>query len=188
MMALLILLMLIILFFVVQFEFNTSLRFNLLSNTGKLTVQFFNIKVIDCFFCFKKGYIEIQSKYSQRFLPFKLDYKSIKEVSKLDDFIFSKIYFKKVKVLLNVGIKNDAFKTAMLSGLLNVLSSNMLIALKNAKTEVLESIKIYDNFEKTEFKGTIKCKISISIIDIIWCIVENIAYKQIYKNSIKNNE
>lgn len=183
---LLLILITIIVLIVIQFDLNGKITYNAISNTGSICVKLLGLKIINKYFSFKKGYIEIISKNKQKLIPFVINRESIKEVSKLDDFIFSKIYFKKVNVYFNYGIKDKAFETALLGGLINTIVSNLLIKLKNSKNEVLESIKVYNEFDKTIFNFALKCKISISLIDLVWCFAENIAYKQIYKNSIEN--
>lgn len=186
--GLLILLVVILIVVVVQFELRAKLSFNAILNGGTITVKFLGIKIINYYFTFKKGYIHLQSKKNQKFIPLEFTTEGIKQVSKIDDFIFSKIFFKRVDVFINVGIKEKAYETAMITGFLNVILSNLLIYLKNSKSEVIETIKIYSEFDKSVFNIALKCKISISLIDLIWCVIENIAYKQIYKNSIENNE
>lgn len=185
---LLILLIILLVIFVLQFDLKVKFNYNLISNTGKLTVKLFGLTIIRYYLTFKKGCIEVISKRTQKFIPFEFTRESFDEVSKLDDFIFSKIFFKRVSIFINVGIENDAYKTAIISGFLNTFLTNLLIYLKNAKNEVLERIHIYNDFNKTNFNFSLKCKISISIIDFIWCIVENIAYKQIFKNTNNKNE
>ncbi len=185
---LLIFLFLLLVALVLQIDLKGKCTYNAISNTGHLEVRLFCFRIINLRYSIKKGYIEFLSKNSQKFLPIDFSPQTIKEVSKLDDFIFSKIYFKKISVFINIGIKDKAFETALLSGFLNTILISALTILKNAKSEVLEMVKIYNEFNKDEFNINVKCKISISIIDLIWCFVENIAYKQIYRNTIKNNE
>lgn len=94
--------------------------------------------------------------------------------------IINEIMFKEINVLFSGGVKNDAFKTSILCGRVNVLTSEVfkMITYKNKKAKLfLNSIP---NFNDDDFEMIIDVKINITIFNIIKAFVLTIFKRWIY--------
>ena len=161
--------------------------FNIKNNTGKLQLKFMFIKIFDYKISIVHQNLKLTSKKGKsKFMPIEFSQESIQSYTDFEGIIFRKIYFKTIAIYFNFGLKSDAFASSMVVGTIDIASKILFSFLKTKKSEVLLKLKTYPSFKSNVIKIGFKAKISISVFDFVWSLMEAVVTKQI--NSIKNKK
>ena len=181
----------IIAFFIIVFTFQLTMKlkvfFNIKNNTGKLQLKFINIKIFDYDISIISKCLRLTNKRGKnKYLPIEFNETSIQNYNDFESILFRKIYFKKFSLFFNFGLKNDAFASALVCGYVDIFAKIFYSIFKTKKSEVIAKLKIYPSFNNNVIKFGIKAKISLSIFDFIWSLIEALLTKQV--RSIKYRE
>ena len=178
---------LFLILFCVQLTMKMKVFFNIKNNTGKLQLKFMFIKIFDYKISIVHQNLKLTNKKGKsKFMPIEFSQESIQNYTDFEGIIFRKIYFKTIAVYFNFGLKSDAFASSMVVGTIDIVSKILYSFLKTKKSEVLLKLKTYPSFKSNVIKIGFKAKISISVFDFVWSLMEAVVTKQI--NSIKNKK
>ncbi len=165
--------LILFIFLVFQLTIKAKIFFNVKNNIGKLKVCFVGIKIFDYTLSIKSRCIKITNKKGKsKYLPIELDKESIKEYTHFQNILFRKIYFKRLGIFFNFGLKQNAFASAIVCGYVDILSKIAYTVFKTKKSETIMNLKVYPTFEKNVIKFGFKAKISLSIFDLLWSYAE----------------
>ena len=166
-------LIIILTIFSVQLTMKLKVYFNIKNNTGKLQLKFINIKIFDYKISLQSQCLCLTNKKGKnKYLPIELNQQSIQNYTDFESILFRKIYFKRLSIYFNFGLKSNAFASAMICGYADVFSKILYSILKTKKSEVIMRLKIFPSFNNNVIKFGIKAKISLSVFDLIWSFIE----------------
>lgn len=170
----------IIIIFVFQLTIKLKIFFNVKKNRGKLQLKFIGIKIFDYDICFKYKCLKLTAKNGKsKYFPFELNKQTFENYANFQSLIFRKIYFKTISIYFNFGVENDAFLSAMVCGYVDVFSKIFYSIFNSKKSEVKLKLKVYPSFSTNVIKIGFKVKISLSIYDLLWSLLETLSNKHI---------
>ena len=146
--------------------------YSLDNNAGKFVFKIFNKEIKLLSFQFEKFGIAIFTKKSKKFIAFEF------EVNKRKLVYFENLFFQfkdKIKIkymAFNSKIGTlDAFKTAMIIGVLNQLFYSFFSYMKNDKQTATLIVDGKPEWEKKVFEISICFNLTVSIFEILYCLL-----------------
>lgn len=149
------------------------ITFNLQSKSGVLCLYIFGIKILYYLYQLQGKTIILKNQKQTKQKSLSFEDKDLLFVENLSKQIKDKTRLKDLYVFYNLGA-GDAFLSAMLGGILNVVVLTFFTSLKSKKPTA--SLGIYDtiSYNKTLFEIALKGKISISLIDIVYSLLNSV--------------
>lgn len=182
---------LLILFFLILFiipiKINIKLTYDTYKNRGVIgfRILFFKMRLMS----FKiKGYsIQIKSRNTkkQQELELTVDRKKLMYIKRLLAQLRDKLKISYMKMYTTIGFE-DAFKSALASGVVTNLSYSAFSFIKNFKQTSSISVKTKTEFNKDIFRTRINFKVSINILDLFYCLL--FAFVQTRRSNIHEQE
>ena len=147
--------------------------FNLQSKSGVICLYLFGIKLLYYLYEIQGKTIVLTNQKQTKETSLSLENNDLLFVQILSNQIKNKTRLKQFYVFYNLGA-GDAFVSALLGGLLNVAALTFFTTIKNKKPTA--SLGIYDtiSYNKTLFEIALKGKISISLIDIAYSLLNSV--------------
>lgn len=169
------LLWLILIFFILLFIFplsiNMKISYDPYKNKGVFGIGLFNFKILFSSFKFEGLGIQIKSRAKNRKeVEIKANKKDIIYIQRLIAQFRDKLRVKSM-ILNCVAGQKDAFKSAMLSGLVNTITYGVFAFIKNFKQTGSLKVKTKTEFNKKILKFRINFKLSICLLDLIYCLL-----------------
>lgn len=168
---LLIPLFLILLFFM-PVLLHARLSFNLQSKSGAICLYLFGIKLFYYLYQIDGKTIILKNQKQTKEKSLSLENNDLLFLQILSKQIKDKTRLKQLYVFYNLGA-GDAFASAVLGGMLNIAVLTFFTTIKSKKPTA--SLGIYDtiSYNKTLFEVAIKGKISISLIDVAYSLLNS---------------
>lgn len=177
--------------FFVPINYKAKVKYDALKNSGKIQIKLFKLTVIYFDFTIEKGFIELTSKKKRKKIlaPIILDSKG----GFLSETDFVSLLIKKIRIqqgaiYANFGAKTDAFVTAMIVGLIKIITSILGSIIKSKKTKSKLKNKIYPSYTKDELVVCFKASIKISIFQVLTAFFQSIIGKIKLNKEIMQNE
>lgn len=174
---------LIAFFLVYQFNLSGRIKYDLLQNNGHIAIRILKFNIINLNFKIKNGYLEITDKKGKtKFMPLEIG-KNKNQIleSELELIILKRIHLKKLLIYFNNGFKDSAFFTSILTGFVNILSNCFLSYISSTKKNCKYICKTYCDYNKNVLKLGFKINFSITILDLLFSILEYIFANKIVK-------
>ncbi len=161
-----------VLIFIVPIKMKIRLSYDLLKNRGVLGfgILFFKMRILS--FKFKNMGLEIKSrsKKEKKEVELKIDKEELIYNERLLAQFRDKLKIRKLTFKATLGM-GDAFKTAMVSGLLNILIVNLFIFIKNFKQTTSVKVGTKPEYNKELFRFKSQAEVSISLFDLLFCFL-----------------
>ena len=139
--------LIILLFFPLFFQFRFYI--NVIKNLGVISLSFLFIPIISFQFRIKPKFITIFKKKTEKDVF--IDFKNFGVILLFYNLVFKKLKIFKSFVFGEIGIKNDAFKSAILSGVSITLFNSFLSFLHNNKKSNAQYV-CKTKFDENQFK------------------------------------
>ncbi len=164
---LLIVLFLLILLIIPLF-FRIYLSFDPLNNEGMVVIKLFFINIVYFSFQLTINGIIIRTKKERKQLEYKFSDPKIKFYELLTLQLKQKVKLKYINIYSKIGT-GDAYHSAMLSGLINIIYHIFSSYLKNLKYSTSISVNSQTLFNEKVIKLKFYCNASICLFDILYC-------------------
>ena len=172
-------------------NYKAKVKYDALKNSGKIQIKLFKLTVIYFDFTIEKGFIELISKKKRKKIlaPIILDSKG----GFLSETDFVSLLIKKIRIqqgtiYANFGAKTDAFATAMIVGLIKIITSILGSIIKSKKIKSKLKNKIYPSYTKDKLVVCFKASIKISIFQVLTAFFQSIIGKIKLNKEIMQNE
>jgi hypothetical protein len=161
-----------VLVIIVPIKMHIRLSYNLHSNRGILGFKVLFFKKRISTFKFKNMTLQIKNRNAKKKkeVEVKIEKEELLYTKRLVAQFRDKLKIKNLNFIASVGT-GDAFESAMLSGLINILVTNVFIFIKNFKQTVGVEVKTKPYFNKEMFKFKTDMIISISLFDLVFCFL-----------------
>lgn len=159
-----------------------------LKNSGMIIMKLWFITITYLSFQLKTNSIIIRSKKERIQIEYQYEDPKLKFYEYFYLQLRHKLKLKYLDIYSEIGT-GDAFHSAMLSAVMNIIYKIIGSYIKNAKFSSSIVVNTKTEFNKPAFSISIFSKASISIFDIIYCLFITLFYedkKITYKNTIKN--
>ncbi|MBP5651622.1 MAG: hypothetical protein J6X00_03035 [Clostridia bacterium] len=115
-------------------------------------------------------------------LHIKLNFKhnSFKYFKSVVEEIIGKIYLQRIELSSNVGVKENAYYTSLITGYNNTLFSSMQSYIKSRNLDVKLNFIINTNWFENRLSILSNAVVYISIYDIIWCVMYVLIKRRTY--------
>jgi len=167
----------VILFFLVflPIPIRIKLFYNILCNHGFITIQLFSkFRFKEELYLSGHKVILVQKNGKTKEIDFKPeDQTIISFYENLQKALLKKMIVKKFFLFITIGIRDNAFLTAMLSGTIQTAISIFFSYLSVKKNDSRTITEVNTNFKEEQFSFVWKAKINISIISILFAILES---------------
>lgn len=177
--------------FFVPINYKAKVVYDALKNRGKIQIKLFKLTIIYFDFSIEKGFIELTSRKKKKKIlaPIILDSKG-GFLSETDfvSLLIRKIRIQQGTIYVNFGAKTDAFATAMIVGLVKVITSILGAIIKSKKMKSKLKNKIYPSYTKDELVVCFKASIKISILKVLTAFIQSIIGKIKLNKEIMQNE
>lgn len=180
----------ILLVFIIPINLKAKVVYDVLHNRGKIQLKLFKLNVFIGEISIEHGFVELTTKKGKKILiPI--------EVSASSGFFaetdFITILLKKVRIqhgtmYVNFGTKSNAFATAMIVGLVKVLTSIASAVLVTKKSKSKITNKIYPSFTKDQLKVCLKASVKISIMQVLNAYLKAVFEKIKFNKEITQND
>ena len=176
----------LILLFLTPVIVQIKATFNIQSKQGVLAIFIFGVKILYYMYEIKGKTIVLKNQKETKETQLSLENNDLLFIEFLVGQIKDKTRLKQLYVFYNLGA-GDAFLTAMLGGFLNIAVLTFFTSLKSKKPTA--SLGIYDtiSYNKTLFEIALKSKISISLIDIAYSLLNSVILTWKAKAKLKHN-
>ena len=164
-------LFLIIFLIIYPFLIKFDIRFNILKLKGSLTIKILNKYVIDFKIRIKHGYVYINHKNKER--KEKITEKNINVAFILN--LIKQLYFREqflnLEIHSNFGYMYDAMITAVVTGVIDVITKSMIGKIKNNKKTTHILIDIKPKYNEDILNMRLQNSVRISIFDILYAFI-----------------
>ena len=163
---------LIIIFFI-PIKLYGKFSFNLLELSGAFGIFLFGIKVDSELFWIENKKLISKKEDEVESHEFNMDSKEVLFVKTFLMEIKDKTRLKELFVFYNLGV-GDAFRSAMLGGLINVTLLSVMTSIKNIKPTA--SLGVYDtiSYNREVCQFALKTRMSISLFDVVYSLVRSV--------------
>lgn len=164
--------MLFLIAIVVPIKITFKLSYNLYSNRGVLSFKILGLRARIFSFRFKNATIQIKrrGKKDKKELELKIEKEELIYTKRLVAQFRDKLKIRQLDFAARVGVE-DAFKTAMACGFVNILVVNLFIFIKNFKQTTGVKVKTTPLYNKQQFKFRADAIVSINIFDLVFCFL-----------------
>lgn len=162
----------LILFFVVNYQIDFSLEYDILKNEGVFKVKIFkHILIIKGIFNIQENFIKIKRKKNKWIsINLKLTKKQLRFFKELNKNIVTKIFLKKINVNTILCLE-DPFISAIFSGVYGIISNILCIKLKQNNYDATIINDVNTGFRQNNIKIELNLVIIASIFDLLWALV-----------------
>lgn len=176
--------------FFVPINYKAKVVYDALKNRGKIQIKLFKLTIIYFDFSIEKGFIELTSRKKRKkiLVPIVLDSNGFLSETDFVSLLIKKIRIQQGTIYVNFGAKTDAFATAMIVGLVKVITSILGAIIKSKKTKSKLKNKIYPSYTKDELVVCFKASIKISIFKVLTAFIQSIIGKIKLNKEIMQNE
>lgn len=156
-----------------------TFTYNLLNNIGHIKITIFGIPIFSKDITF---YISPTNLNNKNMLHIKLNFKhnSFKYFKSVVEEIIGKIYLQRIELSSNVGVKENAYYTSLITGYNNTLFSSMQSYIKSRNLDVKLNFIINTNWFENRLSILSNAVVYISIYDIIWCVMYVLIKRRTY--------
>lgn len=163
----------IILLFLSPVFIQGKATFNIQTKAGVFSIFIFGIKILYYMYEIKGKTIILKNQKETKQTEVSLENNDLLFIEFLVKQVKDKTRLKELYVFYNLGV-GDAFLTAMVGGFINVAVLTFFTSLKSKKPTA--SLGIYDtiSYNKSIFEIALKTKISISLIDIVYSLINSV--------------
>ena len=171
----------IILLLSIPFYFKICVDFSINNRTGMIIIKLFNIKIIDYTLIYKNRKILLYNKKNIQKLDFDIDKEHLTFVNQLKTEIFKRIFLSKFLVTLKVGIKDNPFLLALITGLIQMFLNILFgaISFQKPTSKLGYDLNTYYNLNVGILN--IEICLAISILNFLLAIIKA-------KKSINNKQ
>ena len=156
---------------VVPITINIKISYDPLKNKGVLGFRIFRFKVAFSSFKFKGLGIEVKTRAKKpQEVELKASRKDIIYLKRLIALFRDKLRIHNMFLDCKIGLE-DAFQSAVVSGAINSVVCSLFAFVKNFKQTGSIKIKSKTEYNQKIFKIRINFKLSISILDLIYCLL-----------------
>ena len=154
-----------VLLLVIPIVFEVRGSYNLLKNSGTISLFVFKFKIFHYIFSFHKNGIELHNQKTKKFQRFEFSGTKFVAMEEFVRQIKDKVKLKNLGVYYNIGL-GDAFSSAILCGIVNQMIVNLFIFFKNNKPTA--SLSLFDSvsFNREIFEVAVRGRGSISFFEI----------------------
>ena len=160
----------LIVIFLVPIGFEFRLVFNPLKNVGFVSLKVLGIRVKLAEFKIKDTSLIVITKKGAELKELEVSGEKIRLLEQFSIQIKDKIKIKKFEFHSNVGL-NDAFKSAMISGLICSLVNMAMGYVKNFKQTSEVRVVGHTSYNEKKFQLGALGRLSISLFDALYCFV-----------------
>lgn len=150
------------------------LSYDILHNVGTISLYVFFIRILTYKLKYIKNQIVVYTNKNKKDIEVKISNKQIRFLKQFSVQIQQKIIVKKVNIISRIGL-NDAFYTALCSGLINVVSGMFVGYLKNIKKSAQFVIDTNPNYNGKNFTIAIVAKCFVTIFDVVYAILMSLS-------------
>lgn len=166
-----IILIVFILLIIFPMTINIKISYDPYKNKGVFGFQLFNLKVAFASFKFKGLGIEIKTREKKpKEVEFEASRKDVIYAQRLIAQFRDKLKVKSMVLTCKVG-QDDAFRSAMLSGVINSVAYGLFAFVKNFKQTGSLSVRTKTEFNKKILKFKLNFKLSICLLDFVYCLL-----------------
>ena len=159
-----------VLLLVIGQVFKLSVFYNLLENSGDLSIKLWFLKIKKLSFKISHNGIIIRTNKKRMQIEYSINDPEIKFYENFSMQVKEKIKIKHISFYSNIGTK-DAYHTAMLSALVNIFYKTLAAKVKNIKPTSSVDINAVTSFNQNVCKFSFYGKLSLSIFDFLYCLI-----------------
>ena len=176
----------VILLFMFPVFVQAKATFNIQSRAGVLAIHIYGIQLVYYLYEIKGKTIVVKNQNDTKQVELDIDNNDLLFVQILIEQIKDKTRLKQLYVFYNLGA-GDAFLSAMLGGVFNIAVLTFFTTLKSKKPTA--SLGIYEtiSYNKTLFEVAIKSKMSISLVDVVYSLINSVILTWKTKSKAKHN-
>ena len=162
-------------FLILPIKVKAKASFNVLRNKGRIKFYFFKLNFLTLNFKVKKKYILFTTKKGKSLVvPLEFGPQADLEYIDLTILLIDKTVINTIKINADIGINNDPFKTAILYGFIQTISSILLGLIKTKKLSTIVSNNINPVYTKNIAQVNISSSLTVCLIDYLWAIMQYI--------------
>ena len=161
------------------FKLKVAVHVNMLENLGFAMVKIFGCRLTNIKFELHNGRVGVKKNKKEG----KKKFKQIRKFYLLC--LLKNVVVKKGEVFFSFGIKEDAFKTAMVVGCVNSLVCSMFAVLINRNKGMKTFVSVEPCYKENKLEVSVLGVVSFSLIDVIKSI--NCAVLKYFKERRKQN-
>lgn len=167
---------LFVLFFLILFiypiKMNIKLSYDTYKNRGVISVKIAFFKTSLASFKIKNYSIQVKTRYTkkQQELELKVDKQQFIYMKRLLAQFRDKLKITSLNLYTTIGFQ-DAFKSAMISGLIGSVSYAIFAFIKNFKQTAGIKVKTKTEYNKDIFRTRVNTKVSINLLDFSYCLL-----------------
>ncbi len=166
-------LIVVVLFFVlliVPVFAKAYLSYDFLNNVGIVSLYVFFVKILTYKLKFVKNQIVVYTNKNKKEVEVEISNKQIRFLKQFSVQMQQKIIVKKVNFFSRIGL-NDAFYTALCSGMINVVSGMLVAYLKNIKKSAKFVVETNPNYNGKNFTIAVVASCFVTIFDVVYSII-----------------
>lgn len=152
---------------ILPLKFKVNLNVNVLQNRGLIKLKIFMFKIFNYKLKYKNKKIILSNIKTTKEINLEINKKNIDFANELQRQLLKRLYLKKLKIFLNVGVKENPFAGAILGSGFDILLSIMSSIIKFHKPTANVNYKICTYYKKNIGIINIEFAISISITNLI---------------------
>lgn len=162
------------------------ISYNILSNTGVISLFLFKKNIIHYIFEINGNTIALKSEDKTIEKKIELNSPELEFYKYFVSEVKEKLRLRFIEINYNIGV-DDAFLTSMVCGYINLICNILFSYIKNQKPTA--SVKLYDtpSFNKKEGVVSVKMNLSISLFDLVYSLLLSVILTIKFKKQIKNN-
>lgn len=144
--------------------------FDFLNNLGVVSLYILFIKIIAYKITFKNGQVVIYTSKNKKEIELRVSDKQLRFLKQLSVQLKEKVILKSVVFFSRIGL-NDAFKTALGTGLFNSVVSGIMGYIKNTKKSAKMQIVNNPLYNGQSLTITVKVHCFVTIFDAIYSLI-----------------
>lgn len=164
-------------------------HFCITENSGYIIIKLFNLKIINYKIIFKNKKILLYNKNNIKKIDFDLNKEHINFVNELQKELFKRIFLDKLKICVDIGIKNNPFVVSMITGLFKGVLNILYGYISFQKPTSLLQYKFNTYYETNVGIVNVEIFVGISLLNTIFSLIKSKlnCYKKKLKE-VKKNE
>lgn len=143
--------------------------FDVINNIGVISLYVFFIKIIAYKIKRVKNQLVLYTEVKKKEIELEITNKQLRFIKQLTVQLKEKVVFKSVDIYYKIGL-NDAYYTAIWSGIFNVIVSSILGYIKNIKKSCKMRVYNFPEYNGINMIASINIKCFITLFDIIYAI------------------
>lgn len=172
------LLLIIVVFFLVLIIIpifaKAHLSYDLIANLGTISFYIFFIKIFAYKIRFKNKNIIIITQKDKKEIETQLSDKQMRFLEQLTSQLKQKIVVRKIYTFARIGTGN-AYSSAVITGLFNVIASSVLAKIKNIKKSARIGVFAEPSYNENHLIFSVYGSFMITIFDIIYSLIMSLA-------------